>query len=454
MIETKHHERILIRGARLIDPTAGRDEQADVAVVDGRVVEGVDPPVAHVIDAAGLIICPGLSDIHVHLREPGGEHKETIETGTRAAAVGGFTFVACMPNTRPPIDNVATLELVRQPAHAADFCGVGPVAAITLGRAGRQVVDFAALKEAGAVAFSDDGDGVEDEAVMREAFLRAREIDLGQGGQAPFAQKRGKGASPRTVLIQHCEYKHLSAGGVMHEGDVSRGIGMPGLDPRSEEAMIERDIALCRETGGRYHVAHISTARSVELVRRARAEGLPITAEVSVHHLILTDEGCADADPCTKMHPPLRPRADVDACRRGLLDETIDCIVTDHAPHTVEEKERGFLQAPPGIVGLETAVAVAAKAMIESGLADWVDLIRWFTVGPAKVLSRSVPGIKPCAPADLTQIDPAQTWTVDADTFESKSRNTPFNGWSLTARPVATIRGRRILNPKRKRGAL
>jgi len=360
----------------------------------------------------------------VHLREPGGEHKETIETGTRAAAAGGFTFVACMPNTNPPIDDVAVLQDIQQRAQAADYCTVGVVAAITKGRAGNQVADLAALQQAGAVAFCDDGDGVEDDAVMRQAFARAGRINA--------------------VLIQHCEYKHLSAGGVMHLGEVSRRVGMPGVDPRSEEAMIERDIALCRRTGGRYHVAHVSTAKSIELVRRAKAEGLPVTAEVCTHHLILTDQACADGDPCTKMHPPLRPQSDVDACRRGLLDGTIDCIVTDHAPHTSEEKARGFLQAPPGIIGLETAVSIAAKAMIDTGLADWGDLVRWLAVKPPQVLGLPVPAIIPGAPADLTIIDPADKWTVDADRFESKSRNTPFNGWSLTGRPVATIRGRRI----------
>ncbi|MDO8632603.1 MAG: amidohydrolase family protein, partial [Phycisphaerales bacterium] len=244
------------------------------------------------------------------------------------------------------------------------------------------------------------------------------------------------------LLIQHCEFHAISAGGVMHLGDVSRRLGLSGLDPRSEEAMIERDIALCRETGARYHVAHISTAKAVELVRRAKSEGLPVTTEVCTHHLMLTDEACAQADPNTKMHPPLRPQADVAACRHGLLDGTIDCIVTDHAPHTAEEKSAGFLKAPAGIVGLETAVGIAAKAMIESDLADWPQLIGWLTAGPARVLRREGHTLEIGHAADLTLIDPNRRWTVDPDRFLSKSRNTPFGGWELTGRAVGTVRRR------------
>jgi dihydroorotase len=255
------------------------------------------------------------------------------------------------------------------------------------------------------------------------------------------------------LLMQHCEYRTISAGGVMHLGDVSRQIGLPGLDPRSEEAMLERDIDLCRQTGGRYHVAHISTARAIELVRQAKAQGLPVTAEASPHHLALTDEACADGDPNTKMHPPLRSRADVEACRQGLLDGTIDCVATDHAPHTGEEKAAGFKNAPPGIVGLETAVGVTAQAMIESGLADWPTLVAWFTSGPAGVLGALSPssavagkpsGIALNAPAELALLDPTRRWTVDPRQFSSKSRNTPFGGRELVGRGVATVRGRRL----------
>lgn len=423
MLTSFEHDNLLIRNGRLIDPFTGRDEIADVAIVGGLVTE-VPRQNAHVIDATGWIVCPGLMDIHVHLREPGQTHKETIETGTAAAAAGGFTFVACMPNTRPPIDNPDTLRLVLERARTANHCDVGPVAAITKDRGGAEITDFRALQSAGAVAFSDDGDGVDDDAVMQAAFILGSEIGA--------------------VLIQHCEFRSLSAGGVMHLGDVSRRLGLPGLDPRSEEAMIQRDLDLCRRTGARYHVAHVSTARAVELVRMAKAEGLPVTTEVCTHHLALTDEACADADPNMKMHPPLRPQTDVEACRKGLVDGTIDCIVTDHAPHTIKEKAAGFTKAPPGIVGLETAVGVAAQAMIDTKLADWPQLIRWFTAGPAAVLHRPGTPVSVGSQAVLTLLDPNAEWTVDPEKFLSKGRNTPYAGWALQGRAVGTVRGNHL----------
>ncbi len=425
---------LLIRGGRIIDPTTGRDEVGDIAVVAGRIAESASRE-ATLLDATGLIVCPGLMDLHVHLREPGQSHKETIATGTTAAAAGGFTFVACMPNTSPPLDEPERIRWVIEQARSAGWCEVGPVAAITRRREGKELTDFSALLAAGAVAFSDDGTGVEDDDVMRLAFERAHELGA--------------------LLIQHCEFRSISAGGVMHLGKVSRRLGFPGLDPRSEEAMIERDIDLCRKTPARYHVAHISTAKAVQLVRRAKAEGLPVTTEVCPHHLMLTDEACRDGDPNTKMHPPLRTREDVEACRLGLLDGTIDGIASDHAPHASEEKGAGFLKAPAGIVGLETAIGVAAKAMSEpldappakgrlTGAVDWQQLIRWFTTGPAKVLHRPTPALQPGAQADLTLINPNADWSVDATQFHSKSRNTPFDGWTLPARAVATIRGRHV----------
>ena len=419
MLKTAEHGAIVIRGGRIIDPFSGRDQVADLAIVDG-VIANDAPRGAFVIDAAGWIVCPGLTDMHVHLREPGQGHKETIESGTAAAAAGGFTSVVCMPNTTPPLDEPERIRWVVRRAAEVGFCDVAPVACITCGREGKRLTDFAALKSAGAIAFSDDGSGVDDDEVMRAAFVRARELDA--------------------LLIQHCEFRAISAGGVMHLGEVSRRLGFPGLDPRSEEDMIERDIALCRETGARYHVAHISTAKAVEMVRRAKADGLPVTTEVCTHHLTLTDEACAQADPNTKMHPPLRPQSDVEACRRGLLDGTIDCIATDHAPHAREEKSAGFIKAPAGIVGLETAIGVAAKAMVEPGFADWPKLIGWFTVGPAGVLRKKMNGLEGGGAADLTLIDPNRRWTVDPDGFLSKGGNTPFGGWALTGRAVGTVR--------------
>lgn len=409
-----------IRGGRIFDPFAGRDEVGDLHVVDGRVAE-CGAADAKVIDAGGCIVCPGLADIHVHLREPGQGHKETIVTGTAAAAAGGFAYVACMPNTAPALDEPERVRWVVSESRRVGSCDVGPVAAITKGREGKELADFAALLEAGAVAFSDDGVGVERDEVMLAAFERAVQLDA--------------------LLIQHCEYHELSAGGVMHFGEVSKRLGLPGLDPRSEEAMIERDIDLCRRTGGRYHVAHISTAKAIELVRAAKREGLPVTTEVCTHHLILTDEACKDADPNTKMHPPLRPLFDVMACRQGLLDGTIDCIVTDHAPHAAEEKARGFLKAPAGIIGLETALGLAVQAMIETGLADWPRLIGWFTSGSARIISHSSHSLSPGSAAAVTLIDPSSPWTVDPAELHSKSRNTPFAGWSLPSRTRGVLRG-------------
>jgi len=420
MLQIAEHEALLMRGGRIIDPASGRDEIADLAIVNG-VIGDSAPAGAHLIDANEWIICPGLMDIHVHLREPGQTHKETIETGTAAAAAGGFTFVACMPNTKPPIDQPDVVRNVLERAKETGHCTVGPVAAITRNRAGKAATDFGALLEAGAVAFSDDGDGVEDDAVMRDAFRQA--------------------ATTGALLMQHCDAGALGERGVMHLGAVSKRIGLPGLDPRFEEAMIERDIALCRETSGRYHVTHISTAQGVEMVRKAKTEGLPVTTEVAIQHLVLTDEACADGDSNTKMHPPLRTVADVDACLQGLLDGTIDCIVTDHAPHTAEEKAVGFVNAPPGIVGLETVVGLAAKAMIDSGLADWPQLIAWFTTGPASVLRCNPPRIERGKPANLALLAPKRQWTVTPDQFLSKSRNTPFGGWDLVGQPMGTVRG-------------
>lgn len=438
-IPMQEQKSILLRGGRVIDSYVGRDQIADIAIDGGRIVERA-PKGAQVIDAAGWIVCPGLMDIHVHLREPGQGHKETIETGTRAAAAGGFTYVVCMPNTNPPLDEPERIRWVIErareagimapglerlnPGHPTGYCEVAPVACITRGRAGKELTDFAALKAAGAVAFSDDGSGVDDDNVMALAFERAARCDA--------------------LLIQHCEFRTLSAGGVMHLGEVSRRLGFPGLDPRSEEAMIERDIDLCRKFRARYHVAHISTARAVELVRRAKAEGLPVTTEVCTHHLMLTDDACATADPNTKMHPPLRPQGDVDACRQGLLDGTIDCIVTDHAPHTPQEKAAGFLKAPAGIVGLETALGLAAKAMIDTGLADWPRLIHWFTAGAARVMHRPAQPITPGSEANLTLIAPRESWRVDAQKLYSKSKNTPFDGWELTCGIKGTIRDSQV----------
>ncbi len=408
----------------MVDPTCGVEADADLGLAGGRIVpvEDIDEHRATIVDATGLLVCPGFFDMHVHLREPGFAHKETIQSGCRAAVAGGFAAVACMPNTKPAIDSVETVQWVLERAANVNLCRVYPIAAITVGRQGERVVDMEALKASGAVAFSDDGDGVERDDVMRRAFETA--------------------AACGATLIQHCEFKtgpNSSHGGVMHAGSVAKRLKLPGIDPRAEEAMIERDLELLRQVGGRYHVAHISTARAVDLVRQAKCRGLPVTAEVCTHHLVLSDEACAEADPNTKMHPPLRPAPDVAACVAGVADRTIDCIVTDHAPHTAEEKAVGFAKAPFGIIGLETAVGLAVKALIEPGLLDWKVFAALMCTHPYRVLGLPPPSLAPGQPATLTLIDPAASWTVDPARLHSKSHNTPFAGWTLPARAVAVM---------------
>jgi dihydroorotase len=414
---------LIIRGARIVDPFVGRDEEGDVFVVEGRFADTA-PRDAMIIDAEDCLVCPGLFDMHVHLREPGFEDKETIATGSAAAAAGGFTRVACMPNTRPALDHPDVLHTIRERAAEANLCTVLPVAALTRGRRGKEIVDIAALLEAGAVAFSDDGDGIDRDDVMATACARAAEHNA--------------------LIMQHCEFREISAGGVMHAGPVAERLGLPGLDPRSEEAMIERDLDLVRQTGARYHVSHISTARAVQMVREARAAGLPVTAEVTPHHLTLTHEACAEADPNTKMHPPLRTAEDVEACCAGLLDGTIDAIATDHAPHTPEEKAAGFRSAPPGVLGLETALGLAEHTFVKPDRADWPQVIGWFTSGPARVLRLPGWSLEPGQPAELAIFDLDAPRKVDPELSHSKSRNTPFAGWRLAVWARATVRGRAV----------
>ncbi|MCP4247122.1 MAG: dihydroorotase [bacterium] len=410
---------LVIRKGRIIDPARGVDRVGDMALAGGKIAERA-PAGARVFDASNLIVTPGFIDLHVHLREPGGEHKETIATGCAAAAAGGFTAVTCMPNTTPALDTPERIAQVVQRAEQAGTCRVLPIAAITRGRAGRELTDFRALLDAGAVAFSDDGDGVQDDDVMRAAFEQARACDA--------------------LVIQHCEVNSLSAGGVLHRGPTADALGLPGIDPAAEEAMIERDLQLVRETGARYHVAHISTARSVELVRQAKREGLPVTTEVCPHHLLLTDRDCADGNSDLKMHPPLRSAEDVEACRAGLLDGTIDCLVTDHAPHTAEEKAVGFRNAPFGIVGLETIVPLLATNLVGGGLLDWSRFLALLSVNACGVLGLERPTLAQGRRADVCLIDPDANWTIRAADFHSRSRNTPFDGWPVSVRPVATIR--------------
>lgn len=415
-------ETLLIRNGRLIDPSQSLDETADLFIADGRVA-AVGKATSHaadvVIDADGLIVAPGLIDMHVHLREPGREDNETIESGTAAAVAGGFTTVACMPNTQPAIDSDAQVEFVLRQAERTASCRVLPVGAITRGRKGEELSEMGLMLRAGAVAFSDDGDGVASAAVCLRAMRYLSQFD--------------------GLLIQHCEEKSLSGGGCMNAGVVATRLGLPGIPAVAEEVMIQRDLLLARQCGLRYHVAHISTAGAVALVREAKRRGDRVTAEACPHHLLLTDERCATFDTNFKMNPPLRTAADVRACVEGVRDGTIDCLVTDHAPHSLQEKQLDFQAAPMGVIGLETALALNIRALVEPGVIGWPELIGAMSTRPAALLRQATGTLRRGAPADVTLIDPRREWTYDVEQSRSKCRNSPFHGWKLRGKAVATI---------------
>ena len=413
---------VLVKGGRVIDPASGVDRIADLLLAGGKVRRLGDHITdfdARIIEADGLIVCPGLIDIHVHFREPGDEDEETIATGGAAAVAGGFTSVACMPNTQPALDDEAAVDFVYRQASRAGACNVYPIGAITKGREGAELAEMGQMVRAGAVGFSDDGAGVASTRVMFRALQYVGMFDK--------------------PIMQHCEDPDVAGDGVMNGGATATRLGLPGIAPMAEELMLQRDLTLVKETGSKYHVCHISTARAVELVRQAKAAGLPVTAEVCPHHLLLTDEACGTFDTNYKMNPPLRARADVAACLQGVVDGTIDCLVSDHAPHGIQEKELEFLTAPFGIVGLETLLPLMVKALITPGLLDWPALIERLTIRPAQVLALNKGTLAPGADADVTLIDPNADWTVDLKQFKSKSRNSPFEGWEVKGRAVATI---------------
>ena len=419
---------ILIQNGRVIDPAAGRDEVCDVAVRGGRIarVGEVRAKARQVIDATGKIVCPGLIDLHVHCREPGHEEEETIATASAAAAAGGFTTLCAMPNTHPPMDDEPAVNYVLQRAAEAGLARVLPIGCITKGREGKELAEMGLMMQAGAVAFTDDGDGVASAAVMQRALQYAGMIG------AP--------------LLQHCQDPDL-AGGQMNSGAVAVRLGLAGIAAAGESIMLKRDLQLLERIDARYHVLHVSTAGSVELIRQAKQAGLPITAEAAPHHLLLTDAACMGYDPNYKMNPPLRCAEDVEAVRQAVVDGTIDTLATDHAPHAKEEKELEFGLAPFGVISLECAVGLYAKALIATKLMDWPGLIARLTTGPAAVINKPLGTLAGGAEADVTIIDPKKRWTVRVDRFVSKARNCPYDGWRLTGRCVATLVAGRIKFP-------
>lgn len=420
--------KLLIRGGTVLDPLAGDVAEKNILVVDGKIAgSGVNLnlPGAKILDASGKLVVPGLIDMHVHLREPGFEAKETIYTGTRAAARGGFTAVACMPNTNPVADNAALITSIINRAAADGAVHVYPVGAITRGSLGVELAEMGDMKAAGAVAFSDDGMPVMNSGLMRRAMQYARMLG--------------------TVIISHSEDKNLADGGSMHEGYVSTILGLKGIPASAEEVMVARDILLAEETGCRVHIAHISTAGSVRLVRQAKARGVRLTAEATPHHFTLTYEEVIGYDTFTKVNPPLRTAEDVAEIRKGLADGTIDVIATDHAPHTVEEKDVEYERAPFGMVGLETAVGLVWTELVAGGVLTPLQAITKMTLNPAKLLGIPKGTLETGADADITIIDPELSGVVDPSQFAGRGRNTPFTGRHLKGLPWMTIVGGKIV---------
>jgi len=415
---------LLIRCGRVVDPSQAIDSVADVLIIDGRIAAvGRDLPAADrpVVDAAGLIVAPGLVDMHVHLRDPGETHKEDLASGTAAAVRGGFTAVACMPNTVPPIDHPTVAEYVRGRAAAAAHCRVSPIGAITKGRQGRELAPIGTLAGAGVVALSDDGVAVLDAGVLRRALSYASMFDL--------------------PVIEHCEDPALAAGGVVHEGEYSSTRGLRGIPSSAETTIVARDLLLAEETGARLHIAHVSTAGAVRLIRDARARGIRVTAEVTPHHLVLRDADVGEFDTDRKMNPPLRGADDRAALREALADGTLDVVATDHAPHAAEEKMMEFDHAPFGVVGLETALGILLTHLVEPGALSLMEVIRRMSTTPAAILGLPGGSLAPGSPGDVVLIDPERRWTVRRAELVSRSKNTPFDGWTLQGRAVLTAVG-------------
>lgn len=422
---------ILFTGGRLIDPLSGTDTTSDVRVSGGRVVEigsGLSAGGAETIDISGAVICPGFIDLHVHLREPGREDEETVATGSAAAARGGFTAVGAMPNTDPVCDNAAVADKVAAAARLAGLCEVIPAGSLTKGLEGKYITPVGEMVtcSAGVRMFTDDGKGVQDSRILRRAMEYIKGFDA--------------------ICAEHCDDAALSEGGQMHEGYYSDLLGLKGMPAAAEDIALARDLVLARLTGVRYHALHVSTKGSVELIRQAKAQGVRVTAEVTPHHLILTDAELQSFDPVNKVNPPLRSNSDMEACRVGLADGTLDAIATDHAPHSREEKESEFELAPPGMVGLETALALMITEIVEGGILTLPELVRRLTSVPAGILRLAGQGAlaEDCA-ANLTVFDPAAEWVINPATFVSKSRNTPFKGRTVKGKILHTVFGGKLV---------
>ncbi|KPL24237.1 MAG: hypothetical protein AMJ75_04220 [Phycisphaerae bacterium SM1_79] len=417
---------LLIKNGRVIDPANSIDKECDVLIADDKIasVGKVEKTAENVIDATGKLVTPGLIDIHVHFREPGDEEEETITSGSAAAVAAGFTSVVCMPNTRPPVENETDVEYIHRKARKARKTHVYTMGAITKGRDGIELAEMGFMAEAGAVGFTDDGRGVQDPAVMLRALRYAAMFDV--------------------VIAQHCQDNAFAANGVMNSGYYSTILGLPGIDPLAEEAMLWRDIQLVKKTNVRYHALHISTAGSVDLIRASKKDSLPITFEVTPHHLLLTDECCADYDTNYKVNPPLRSAKDIEVLKEAIAEGLIDALVTDHAPHLQSEKELEFLAAPFGIASLECALALFVKALIEPGILDWPSLIRLMTEKPAKIIGVDKGTLGVGKQADVTIINPKAEYEIDVNKFLSKSRNCPYHGWKVKGKVEKTIVGGEI----------
>jgi len=421
---------ILLKGGRILDPSRNVDEIGDILITQGR-IESVAERIgkvddAEVIDCAGLVVAPGFIDVHCHLREPGREDVETIATGARAAAAGGFTAVCAMPNTDPVTDNQAAVGFIVRQAQRANASRVHVIGAISVGQKGERLAEFGEMVAAGAVAMSDDGKPVASAQLMRTALEYARSFGI--------------------PVIDHCEEPTLARGGSMNEGIVSARLGLKGIPSEAEEIMVIRDILLARRTGGHVHLAHMSTHGSVELIRWGKERGIRVTAEVCPHHISLTEDRIQSYDTNAKMNPPLRTARDVESLREAVTDGTIDMIATDHAPHHYDEKEREFADAPNGIIGLETALAVSLTNLVETGHIDLATLVDRMSCAPAKIFGLPGGTLGRGAEADVTVFDPGATWVVDPTAMLSKGRNTPYAGVTLTGRAVCTVVGGRLVH--------